>query len=146
MPGFSLTSKNLREAAEIVQGMRSAAASDRFRNMLAHAVKPVEEGVKANIHSLTGRTVRGVVSGPGKGVMPSAFVAVDPTIASRPSKKAGRDYPYAYPVEAGHGKVPPHPFFRQAVEMNRAAVRARVEQGAADIIIPPSAKTGSEFL
>jgi len=145
MAGFSLTNTNLRAAAAMVEGMRDAAASQRFRKMLVDSLEPAKDAVLRNIHSVTGRTARGVTVGPGRGFQPSAFLAIDPTIATRPSKKTGRNYPYPYAVEYGHGKVPPHPFFQTGVNSARSEVKANVEAGAAAILFPASSQIGGEF-
>lgn len=141
---YSMSSKNIRAAADYLLEVRSAPTSARFRKMLVEAIEPIRTGVIANIHSVTGRTVKAVVAEPGLGARPSSHVRVDGDIASKMGKR-GIPYRYPYAVEAGHRRAPAYPFFQRGVEANRAAVLRNVNAGAAEILFPPTSKPGGEF-
>ncbi len=142
---IQISTQAFREAAAKLQAIGSAFESEKFEQVLLGAVEPIKQGVIANVHSVTGKTVSAVESGLGHGALPSAYVKVDKKIAYVMWR--GRPYPYPYAVEAGHGTVSAHPFFRKAVDDNRAAVRRLVNEGSREVLNPyiGTSQVGGEF-
>ena len=142
---LSISTKGFREAVAKLHALGNAPASAGFRTMLADTMEPIRMGVIRNIHSITGRTVQDVESGIGRGASPSAYVKVGRRFAIAISR--GKRISYPRVVEAGHGKVPAYPFFRNAVEANRPAVRRSINAGVRDFFQPyiQSPQIGGEF-
>lgn len=106
------------------------------RRVLADSLIPLRDQVRANVHSVSGRTVAAtVIIETHGGSTPAAAVKVDKRIAS----VMWRGRPYAYPrvVNFGHGGAHPagaHPFFSDAVESTSDEVAERLTNGLEELI------------
>lgn len=111
--------------------------SPEVRHAVSDALVPLRDQVKANVHSVSGRTVQAtmIVEGHGSDRFAVSYVKVDQAVAAVFWRARRFFYPRA--VEAGHGgkhAAAAHPFFREAVESTRSAVAGRLRGNLQELI------------
>jgi hypothetical protein len=137
---MQISTKGFKEAVLRLRELSNVAQTEKFRGVLVTALEPVQAGVIANIHSVTGKTASAVVLAAGNSLMnPSAYVKVDKKVAHAMWK--GKPFPYPYVVESQTH------FFLRAVEANRSRTRGITREGIADLLRPyqTTMSIGGEF-
>ncbi len=144
----AISAKGFKEATEKLKGMANVQQAKKFQQTLLDGVGVIADDAKNRVHSITGRTVSAIITAPGKGATPSAYVKVDRKLASVISRNRRSAYPFF--VEFGHGgphPAPPHSFFKAAIIAKRASARRIVKDGIEEVLNPyvgPSS-IGGEF-
>lgn len=144
-----ISTRGFKEAVERLRQLGEAPQAQAFRDTLVDALEPMASQARANVNSITGRTVSAIVVSPGKNPeFPSAYLKVDRRIASMPWR--GKPFAYPYAVEYGHGgprPAPAHPFFAPAYVGTRAQTRQIVRDGIEQLLRPyiTTMSVGGEF-